>query len=326
MEPVIIVGAGIAGLSCARVLARAGVRVEVVDRGRKVGGRMASRRLEGRPTDLGAAFFTVSDPRFREVVDQWAERGLAHPWTETLTVRDGDAPARTTTGPMRWGTPGGIRSVVEDLAGDISVIQDQVTVVSAADDGALHVQGRPAAAVVLAMPDPQARVLLGEGLQSETVRLDRDYEPVLALAAWWPERTWDDQAGPGRGRFDGVFVNENPTLSWIADDGRRRGDDAPVLVAHSTPDFARPFLLDPHAAAPTMTAALQALLGIDTEPDGSYLQRWSVARPAGTRAEPYWLGDQNLGFCGDGWGPISRVEGAFLSGFELGQALVERLG
>ncbi len=319
-----MIGAGIAGVSCARVLASAGLEVELVDRGRKVGGRMASRRLEGRPTDLGAAFFTASDPRFAAVVHDWAARGLARPWTDTLTVLDaGDRP-HATSGVMRWGTPGGIRSLVEDLASGLTVTPREVRVVSSRDDGRLQVHHRPASAVVLAMPDPQARVLLGAGLQACAAHLDRAFDPVLALAAWWPERTWDGIAGP-RARFEGAFVNGDPEITWIADDGRRRGDDAPVLVAHSTPEFAGRHLADPQSAAPAMIAALRRLLQVPVDPDGHFLQRWSVAKPTGVRAAPYWLGPQNLGFCGDGWGPVSRVEGAYLSGLALGAALVERL-
>ncbi|RYJ05781.1 MAG: FAD-dependent oxidoreductase, partial [Actinomycetales bacterium] len=160
MDSVIVVGAGIAGLACARTLGEAGLPVTVVDRGRKVGGRMASRRLQDRPTDLGAAFFTVSDPRFAAVVDDWKDRDLARPWTSSFTVLDAGQAPGSTSGPVRWGTPGGIRTLAEDLAHGVLVEQGQVTVVSAGDDGALRVDGRPASAVVLAMPDPQARVLL----------------------------------------------------------------------------------------------------------------------------------------------------------------------
>jgi predicted NAD/FAD-dependent oxidoreductase len=325
-HPVVVVGAGISGISCARALVRAGVPVRVLDRGRVVGGRMASRRFDGRPADLGAAFFTVSDPRFAAVVEDWAARGLAQPWTDSFTVLDGDRPARTTTGPVRWGTPGGLRSLVEDLAVGVDLVRTEVREVGRDDSGQLHVAGEPAAAVVLAMPDPQARVLLGAGTEEARSVLDRAYEPVLALAAWWPERTWDPTAAGPWSRFDAAFVNDDPDIAWIADDGRRRGDDAPVLVAHSTPALAAEHLFEPEAAAPTMIAGVRRLLQIDDPPAGWYLQRWSVARPVGERPQPFWLGEQGLGFCGDGWGPVSRVEQAFLSGMALGEALAERLG
>ncbi|MCW2816447.1 MAG: hypothetical protein JWN84_3902 [Nocardioides sp.] len=309
MEPVVVVGAGLSGVTCARELAAAGVAVRLVDRGRRVGGRMSSRRLDGRYVDLGASYFTVEDDGFAAVVADWETRGLARQWTDTLSVLSPDAEPQTKSGPVRWGSAGGLRSLVEDLATDLDV------------ELGTHLKALPEApAVVLAMPDPQAVRLLPEGPSHDAVRrrLDREFEPVLALSARWPERSWD---------LDGAFVNDHDVLSWVADDGRRRGDGAPVLVAHSTPAYAAPHLLEPQAAAAPMTAALRDLLGL-TEPVETYLHRWSVARPAGERDQPYLLEDTPTGLvgaCGDGWGATSKVETAWRSGRDLGRALVARL-
>ena len=324
--PVVVVGAGIAGVACARALTDAGHPVVVLDRGRRIGGRMASRRLAGRSADLGAAFFTVSDDRFAAVVDQWRADGLAHPWTDTLSVLDAGAAPRSTSGPVRWGTAGGIRTLVEDLARGLDVRTAEVTSVRRRGDGVLLVNERPAPAVVLAMPDPQAKVLLAPGLDEVGEQLVRPWDPVLALGAWWPERVWGAAGLPAVSEFDGAFVNSDPEIAWVADDGRRRGDGAPVLVAHSTAEFARPHLAEPQAAAPALLAALQRVLGISVAPEGHYLQRWSVARPAGARPEPFFLGRDRVGLCGDGWGPVPRVETAYLSGRALGEALASRLG
>ncbi len=315
-----MVGAGISGIACARVLAEAGLPVTVVDRGRRIGGRMASRRVEDRPVDTGAQYFTVTDDRFAAVVADLEAAGVVRPWTDTFSVLSPGAAPTTKSGPVRWGARLGMRSVVEALAADLEVVEGTVeSVVSGADglavDG-LAVDGLAARAVVLAMPDGQARGLLGEGLTEHAGRLTRDYEPVLALTAWWPTRVWD---------LDGAFVNDDPDLAWIADDGSRRGDGAPVLVAHSTPTFAAPYVPDPQAALPAMLTALRRVLGIDEPPRGTHLHRWSMARPTGSRDEPFLLTDEGLGICGDGWGPVSKVEGAFLSGAALGDALVARL-
>ncbi|WP_346621622.1 FAD/NAD(P)-binding protein [Blastococcus montanus] len=53
--PVTVIGAGIAGLACARALRDAGREVQVLDRGRAPGGRLSSRTVHGRPVDLGAS-------------------------------------------------------------------------------------------------------------------------------------------------------------------------------------------------------------------------------------------------------------------------------
>ena len=167
------------------------------------------------------------------------------------------------------------------------------------------------------MPDPQARRLLDPAYAEAVAVLDDPYEPVLALTAVWPERAWPE--------LDGAFVNGDPVLAWVAADGRRRGDDAPVLVAHSTTDFAAARLDDPDAAQEPMVDALRRRLEILTAPTYARVQRWSFARPTKQRDEPYLLGDDRLGVCGDGWHGKSRVEGAYLSGQALGQAIAERL-
>ena len=311
-QEVVIIGAGLAGVACARELCAAGVGVRIVDRGHRPGGRMASRRLwdQDRPVDLGASYFTVSDPGFATVVDDWHARGLAAPWTDTFCVLESGG-TRTTTGAMRWGAPGALRSLVEDLAVDLEVERADLTDLDIDAD-----------TVVLAMPDPQARRLCNEHPVERV--LDRGWEPVIAMAARWPRRTWDGVSPTGR--FDGAFVNDDPAIGWVADDGRRRGDDAPVLVVHSTPDLARHHLADPAAIAPELVASVRRLMDLDA-PEDVHVHRWTFARPTGEREESYALvegPDRLVGVCGDGWGQTPKVETAWLSGTRLGRELVRR--
>src|SRR4051812_49983885 len=77
--PVVVIGAGISGTACARALRAAGVPVRVLDRGRRVGGRMALRRerIGGveHVVDIGASYFTVSDPAYAALADDWRFAG-----------------------------------------------------------------------------------------------------------------------------------------------------------------------------------------------------------------------------------------------------------
>ncbi len=308
-----MVGGGISGIAAALEVKRAGRPVMVCDRGRRLGGRMASRTTEGRPVDIGASYFTVSDPAFTAVVTDWQRRGLAREWTDSFTIY-GDPERSSTSGPMRWAAPRGLRSLVEDLAAGLDV-RSSVTVERI--DPGLIVAGQAYAAVALAMPDPQARRLLDPAYTAALEALDDPYEPVLALTAGWTERAWP--------KMDGAFVHGDPVLAWVADDGRRRGDDAAVLVAHSTTDFAARHLEDPEAALAPMVDALCEGLDIPAAPAYAKVHRWSFARPTRQRDDPYFLGHDRLGVCGDGWHGKSRVEGAYLSGRALGQAMAERL-
>jgi predicted NAD/FAD-dependent oxidoreductase len=313
----IVVGGGISGVACARVLADAGREVVLLDRGRRLGGRMAVRSHDDRPVDVGASYFTVDDDRFRAVVTDWQQRGLARPWTDTFTVRTPGEADQQKSGPVRWAAPGGLRSLVEDLADGLPVESGQpVAAVRRTDVGWL-VDDRPAAAVVLAMPDPQARRLLADDDEAAAT-LDAGFDPVLVLTAAWPERRWPDR--------DGVFVNGDDVVAFVADDGLRRGDRAPVLVAHSTSEFARPRLGDPDTGTEPMLARLRVIAGVpaDAVPTLTRMHRWTFAKPSGGREAPYLLTGDGLGVCGDGWSTKPRVEAAFLSGRALGAALLAR--
>ena len=312
VDPVVVVGAGISGVAAARALTEGGREVVVLDRGRRIGGRMASRRTDGRVVDTGASYFTVSDDRFAAVVQTWQARGLAREWTDTfVAAHGGDLTPKS--GPVRWAGVGGLRSLVEDLATGLDVRQTTVQRVGPGPS----VDDLPAAAVVLAMPDPQAVRLLDPSYASLVARLDDPFDPVLALTATWPGRTWPD--------VQGAFVAGDPVLAWVADDGRRRGDGAPVLVAHSTAEFAAEHLDAPDEAAGPMAVALRDVLGIATEPVSTHVHRWTFGKPTGSREEAFALDDSLVGVCGDAFSDRPRVEAAYLSGRALGEELLARL-
>ncbi len=62
---VLVVGAGVAGLACARDLLAAGVGVRVVEASDDVGGRMRSDRVDGFVVDRGFQVFNTSYPQVR---------------------------------------------------------------------------------------------------------------------------------------------------------------------------------------------------------------------------------------------------------------------
>jgi len=296
---VVVVGAGIAGLACARELVDAGVPARVVERDTVVGGRLASVWRAGRPVDVGAAYLTADDPAFRGRVQSWRIEGLIRPWTDAFRGQHGSAP-------MRWSAPGGLRSLAAGLAAELDVtLGVEVTELPRAQ------------AVVLAMPGPQAL-----RIADLPVARGQAWSPVLTAVLTYPARSWPD--------FAGVFVNDHPVVATVCDDGDRRGDRAPVLVAHSTAGFARDHGDAPGAA---MAAAVGELCGIAAEPVVE-LFHWPHAtpRPAGPPppltgptadrlAHPTFARDGHVYLCGDAFGR-PRVQTAWLSGRAVARAIL----
>ena len=315
-DSTVVIGAGIAGISCARVLAEAGESVVVLDRGRRAGGRMARWTRDDRAIDVGAAYFTVRDPDFATVAHDWAKRGLAHPWTDSFAVVESSGRRVETSGPVRWAAEGGLRSLVEDLDVGLDVrLAREVESVGVLPDGTPSVDGRPVRSAVLAMPDPQARDLLADELV-DAADLDEEWHPVVTVVARFPERTW-------RG-IDGVFVHDSP-LSLLVDDGRRRGDGAPVLVAHCTHGVSAGYLDRPDAVVPVAVAEMARIVPGLGEPEWVQAKRWGTAEPRRARTTTYHLGEPNIAICGDGWSQRPRVEAAWISGRDAGTALAARL-
>ena len=307
---VLVVGAGISGLACAQALRRAGVGVRVVDRGRAPGGRMSSRTLHGRAIDLGASYFTAEPGTgFGEVVEGWVARGLAREWTDTFAVAGPDGIRDHRSGPLRYSAPAGLRQLVIDLGSGLEIEQEHT---ATGVDGDAH-------AVVLAMPDPQAKRLVDPAHPVSALLQDAgQWEPTVAVALGWESRQWDAE-------LRGAFVNDSDAIGFIADDGDRRGDGAPVLVAHSTAELARHHLEDPDAAIPPILDEVSRMLGITTPPSWTYAHRWTFARPASVHEEPFLLVD-GVGVCGDAWSDKSSVGAAWASGDALGRKLAVRLG
>ena len=336
---VLVVGAGITGVACARALEAAAVGVRVLERSGRPGGRLASPPLHDRPVDLGAAYFTVADDDapasadFAEQVADWTDRGLAVPWTSTMRARAEDGTWSSKDGPTRWSAPGGLRSLVTDLAADLRV-ETRRTVSAvvldpergpalALDPGSWAGGDRapkptmdPARAVVLAMPDPQAARLLPPSLAAATVA-DRPWDPVIAVALGYARRCWDP--------LPAAFVNSHFDVALLADDGSRRGDDAPVLVAHTTGDLARRHLDAPDGAVGPVVEAVTELLGLTERPEWTHVHRWTFASPAEPHDTPFFLDADLVGVAGDAWGS-PKVETAWRSGTLLGRALAARLG
>lgn len=120
--PVIVVGAGLAGLACARRLAQAGVAVEVLEQSDGVGGRVRTDLVDGFRLDRGFQVLLEAYPEARAVFNYDALR--LTPFFPGAEIRFGDR-FHTVADPFR--AP---REAVASLGAPIGTITDKVRVLA----------------------------------------------------------------------------------------------------------------------------------------------------------------------------------------------------
>ncbi|WP_377887276.1 NAD(P)/FAD-dependent oxidoreductase [Alkalihalobacillus sp. R86527] len=150
---VAIVGGGLSGILAARTMMKQGLSVVVIDKSKSVGGRMATRRLDGGRADHGAQFFTVRSREFQSHVDDWIQNGWVESWF-------GDKYAR-------YKGIEGMNQLVKNLSGDLPLkLNFQVQHISKRNSEYVLVcedrEEITAKAILLTPPAPQAEKLLNQ--------------------------------------------------------------------------------------------------------------------------------------------------------------------
>jgi predicted NAD/FAD-dependent oxidoreductase len=332
---VAIVGAGLAGAACARALADAGFAVQVFDKSRGVGGRMASRRAEwtgpdGSPNpvrfDHGAPAFEARSEAFLGFVEAAERDGLLARWAPVVD-RDGRLDRDETP---QWvptpDTPALCRALLADLPLVTGCTVDALRhetggwVLETGGDVVAHGVG----SVVVAIPPPQAAVLLAPHRPDWAERA----RAIAMLPCWTlmavtdapaPLPAWD-LARPGTGPL-GLIVRSD------ARPGRTRVSGLAHWVVHAGEAWSRAHLEDPAADVQArLQDALAQHVGQPLAWRHASAHRWRYAHAPADAAVPErcdWDADAGLGACGDALGGAG-VEGAWLSGRALAARLVAR--
>lgn len=310
VEHVAIIGAGMAGLSAARVLRGAGVRCTLLDKSRGLGGRMATRRAGDLQFDHGAQYFTAKGERFRQLVAEWRAAGCAAEWFEGAFVGTPGmtAPARALAQGCEIVTGCEVKALRRDGAG--------WTILTA--DGPADAPGNSLfSAVIMALPAPQIEPLAASaGLAFESLR-DVRYAPCWALMLAFERRmdiAWT------RLRRDGDDV------AWIARDATkpaRAADARETFVIHASAAWSRRNLeCAPAQAAEMLLALFREATGVREAPAFAAAHRWRFALVEATAKTPFlWDEAARVGACGD-WGVGPRVEAAFESGEGIARAFL----
>ena len=336
---VAVIGAGIAGLACARTLVDHGVSVEVFDKGARAPGGRCATRWDSKNEwatwviDHGAQLLAPppSATHFRRLLRSWEQAELVARW-DARFVRFEDGRAVRDEGERFVGVPT-MNALAAHLADDVELrlgarIDRLVRegdawrlegVVDSGPPGSGR-EGTPTDfgvfdAVVVAVPAPQAVSLLSvvPSLAEQASRAEMD-ACLAALVAF------DERIEPG---WDAAFDRDGE-LAWMSRESSKPGrpsiedgDGAlDAWILHASPMHSEALLeLDAASIADELLASFAQRLGRKL-PKPSLLQghRWryaQVAEPVGVDC----LFDRttSLGACGD-WCLGARIDDAFMSG------------
>ena len=304
---IVIIGAGMAGLACARRLSDAGLASIVLDKGRGIGGRVATRRAGDRQFDHGAQYVNAHGPEFAAML-----HGL------------GDAVAGWQDGKGRTHSVGvpGMSAIPKALGAGLDIRQNaRVThMVQDGDGWALHLDTGTmrAARIVMTVPAPQVADLLGAGHQLvdalSPVRLAPCLTLMAAVTAPAPFITRQDA---------------DDALSWIAQDSAKPGrpqGGATQWVAQAGEAFSRTHLEETSAE---MTARMLPLLcdrlgvSLDRVTHAS-AHRWRYARVTQALGQPFLRSPDATLYLGGDWCIGPRVEAAWTSGTAIAEDILAR--
>jgi photolyase PhrII len=308
-----VVGAGLSGLTAARILTDQGHDVVVVDKGRGAGGRMSARRDGELSFDHGAQYFTARDPRFLRHVVAWQERGLVEPWNARIATMGDRRSTGRSKASQRFVAVPGMNAICHELAAGLPDCRFDWQLETVQREGSgwimYSTDGKQLECDVLLMTTPpeQARTLLNDA------EVDSLTGKVRMLPCWALMLTADTALFADH---DAAFVNQGP-LSWVAAQHSRPGRPAAnAWVLHASSEWSEKHLeSSPETVQDMLLDAVRELpLTRPFEVTSAVTHRWRYAlADQALNCGALWLGSKQLALAGD-WCNGSRVEGAFLSG------------
>ncbi|MGZ5270881.1 MAG: NAD(P)/FAD-dependent oxidoreductase [Ramlibacter sp.] len=339
-----VIGAGLAGIACARTLTQAGHTVRLFEKAPKVGGRMASRHTPFGTFDHGTQYFTVRDERFSAALD--STPGISRRWSANA-VRVLDPYGRVAEAalprpeshwvgapsmdivPRHWAQPLAEGGALE-LGAQVQLVErdaldaDCWQLHTLGDDGSVHVfPGFDA--VLLAMPAAQAASLLERSrLAPAFVQRMRQVEvaPCWTLMLAFPQALQ-----PGLSHLGpqwNAALSTHHRIAWLARESSKPGrgpierwtvQASPAWSAEHADD-------DPQRVEAKLRRAFAEVTGIRAEPAHVEIKRWRHAKTVTPLGRSHlWDARLGLGACGD-WCLGHRLEHAFVSGLELALAAI----
>ena len=319
---ILIIGAGLAGLSAANDLQQAGHQVLVIDKGRGLGGRLAGRRIGEATFDHGAQFMTAREPRFKAAVADWIAAGVAEEWYSSY-------PGQPNGHPRYRGVPT-MTAVAKHLAIGLNIMRStRVATIAQQHNGWLAALDNgdtvSAQRLLITSPVPQTLTLI-EGIEipaDKQARLEHiEYESCIAVMAILD--------GPTAIEAPGAIALEDGPIAWISDNLQKGVSKIPAVTIHGSGEFSADNLdHDRMEIGQQLIDAAGPYLG-DAQVTEYQVHGWRYSKPSIVDPDPcLLLSDATdlppLAVAGDAFaGP--RFEGAVQSGWAAAKMLMDASG
>jgi len=316
----LIIGAGLSGLAAAQVLVDAGRSVSIIDKGRGVGGRMATRRAGEATFDHGAQFFTVRGDEFRAVIDRAIEAEVVDIWCRGFSVEDGYP---------RYFCPKGMTSLAKWMTDqlrskDVSIETDTraARIEAGADHWKVQLDDggeRHAHSLIVTAPVPQTIELVGHVLDPEvsSTLSAITYKPTFALLITLDAPS--AMTSPG-----GDQRTEADLFTFVADNQQKGVSAVPALTFHVNGDVSSTrWDDDPESIIADLLPETAPWVG-EADIVDVQLHKWKFAGPYTPYPERHLVVASTPGplvLAGDAFGG-PKVEGAFNSGQSASRAVL----
>ena len=325
----LIVGAGMSGLMAARTLQARGYSVKMIERGRSVGGRLATRRVgEVGLADHGAQFFTVRSEPLQDCVDRWLAQDLVYVWG--MGWSDGSVKRTAGDGHARYASRGGMNALAKHLARDLDIVINRLVTRIQYDQSRWTLQDSAgdsyqARGLIMTPPVPESLALLTKN----GVYLQEADQNALQRIRFGPclcgiHEIEGELALPAPGAVQNFQAN----VYWVADNQAKGISRSALVTTHANAKFSRQNWDAPEAdIIRELESAVQPHLKDGARIVRTQLKKWRYSVPLTTHADECLLaaGLPPLVFAGDAFGGRGRVEGAFLSGIAAGKSLADAL-
>ena len=353
---VLIIGAGMAGLACGRLLQAQGLSVQLIEKSRGVGGRLSTRRAtESLSFDHGAQFLTAQNHSFKGVLHQWFGLELIRPWfTQMMHVTPGQPSELLDENITRYVGQSGMNDMLKYLGRHLDLVPNQRVIrveqsrngwLAYTESGETH----EAPLILITCPLPQTLTILTDSQLPLTNAEQHEltsvqYETCLTIML--------QLDGPSDIQEPGGFrpATGCEPIGWIADNYVKGVTKVPgSLTIQAGPEYSQTHLEDDKEKVfKDLLKAARPYIG-DRSVEQWWWHRWRYAYPLSTLPSEFYTLEHcpGLYLAGDSFGAerrnrslaqakgllsqqafdrmFCRVETAALSGMAVADAIVKDL-